>query len=123
MSDVRYPYCPVQADARLKTLTVSKDGYDSGIPVRGPRKATGPSQNSSSVSAARAMAQGAVLKGACGGLPEELDNATKKLRALIVEDEPTDVELALRTLRLASASIPEFCSASPSRSVIYAAGV
>jgi signal transduction histidine kinase len=100
------PNCPVQADGRLKTLTVSKDAHDSGLPaVRGPRQATGPSQTSSSVSAARASAPATVLKGACGRLPEELDNATKKLRALIVEDEPADVELALRTLRLADLQV------------------
>lgn len=69
--------------------------------MRGPRQATGPSQTSFSVSAARAIAPATVAKGACGGLPEELDNATKKLRALIVEDEPADVELALCALRRA----------------------
>ena len=67
----------------------------------GPRQATGPSQTSSSVSVARAIAPVTLLKDDCGGLPEELDNATKELRALIVEDEPADVELALRALQQA----------------------
>lgn len=98
--------CPVQTDGRLKTLTVSKDADDSGLPaVRGPRQAAGPSQTSSSVSAARAIAPATVLQGAGGGLPEELVNASKKLRALIVEDEPADAELALRTLRLADLQV------------------
>jgi signal transduction histidine kinase len=81
--------------------------------VRGPRQATGPSQTSSSVSAARAVAPATVLKGACGGPPEELDNATKKLRALIVEDEPADVELALRTLRLADLQVTADVAQTP----------
>jgi two-component system, sensor histidine kinase and response regulator len=53
------------------------------------------------VSAARTIALATVPKNAWGGLPEELDNATRKLRALIVEDEPADVELTLRALRQA----------------------
>jgi signal transduction histidine kinase len=51
------------------------------------------------------MAPATALKGECGGLPEELDNTTKKLRALIVEDEPADVELALRTLKRADLQV------------------
>lgn len=73
--------------------------------MRGPRQDTGSSQTSSSVRAARTIAPATALKGRCGGLSEELDNTTKKLRALIVEDEAADVELVLRTLRLADLQV------------------
>jgi len=58
-------------------------------------------QTSSGLSAVPGIASAGAPKGASRGLPEEANEGTKRLRALMVEDEPADVELVLRALQKA----------------------
>ena len=83
-----------------QTLTVSKKS--SGLPVEcGPRQEPRLSQTGLGLGTATQVTPASAPKGTCRGLPEEPHEATRKLWALIVEDEPADVELALGALRVA----------------------
>src|SRR5579864_2552418 len=94
--------CADQRDGRLKTLTVSKDAHNLGLPAEcGPGQEPGPVQTNSDLSAATHGNPASAPKGVSKVLPEKPDEGTSKLRTLIVEDEPADVELALRALRVA----------------------
>ncbi len=56
-------------------------------------------QTSSGLSALPGIVSTGALECASRGLPEKANEGTKKLRVLMVEDEPADVELVLRALR------------------------
>jgi signal transduction histidine kinase len=89
-------------DGRLRTLTISKDALSLGLAAQcelgqGP----GPLQTSSGLGAVPSIGSAGAPEVASRGLPEEAYEGTKRLRVLMVEDEPADVELVVRTLRQA----------------------
>jgi signal transduction histidine kinase len=94
------PNCAAQRNGRLTTLTVSKDADHSGLPADCcPGQEPGTLPTRSGLEASTRIAPASAQDGGSNGLSEEPDDGTRTLRALIVEDEPADVELALRALR------------------------
>ncbi|HYM75051.1 MAG TPA: ATP-binding protein [Candidatus Dormibacteraeota bacterium] len=87
-------------------LTVSKDAYSSVLPANGgsqpePR----PMPTSPNPSALAQVNPASAAKSSSKRTLRKPDKESKKLRALIVEDEPADVELALRALRVAGLDV------------------
>src|SRR5580698_7574437 len=95
----RGPNCAVPRDGRLRTLAISKDAYSLGLAMQcelgqGPEAL----QTSSGLSALPSIGSAGAPEGVSKGPPEEANGSTKRLRVLMVEDEPADVELVLRAL-------------------------
>lgn len=94
------------------TLTGS-NAYDTGLPAehrlgQDPRPSqTSSSQTSSALGTAPRVSLAGDPEGASTALPEEPDDRARKLRVLIVEDEPADVEMEMRALRQAGLEADE----------------
>lgn len=89
----------IRADGRSTTATLSTDANVSGVPAEcGPRPEPGPLQPSRGPGVAAGATLATDQSGA-SRVPSE--RPRRKLRVLVVEDEPADVELVLRALRQA----------------------
>jgi len=89
-------------DWRPTTATLSTDPTASGLPAEcGPGQEPGPLQTSSGLGVTARAALATDQSGASRGPSERRDKVGGKLRVLVVEDEPADVELVLRALRQA----------------------
>src|SRR5579859_7247995 len=100
------PNFAAQRNGRPQTLVVSKDAHPSVLPADcGPGQEPGTLQAGSGLGASRCMAPASNQDGAFSGLSEEPEDGLRTLRALMVEDEPADVELALRALQQAGLDV------------------